>query len=424
MESLEQILAIMKLGKVFIYTEPEIPDFTKKEKINVVLMGPNSISRIPIKDDMVYEACGFLEECVFSKGMVNIVWNIKNLFSYIRYCGKKLNSESKIYDLAVIESYLGQDNNRPASYEEAMTRIKTAAKYQDKWSSVYNKIYLPLILNVIPSMEVTGIIDKQVRKKLHAHYETNGKNGRLKCPVTLERGFNPHGIKAEQKDILLPVGENKWFMCLDFRSMEVVVLKWLSHDEKLTEILNSENDFYESIFKLLTGKTCEEAKYREFCKSVFLPIVFGLSAKTLSEKFKKTENFARHIINTLESNFPAAFSYVKENQYSGELSDYLGRVRKFEGNSPTLRRNFVIQSPASTVCFEKLISLNAVLKNEAQIGFNVHDGYYVYVRKDKCDYVYNLAKKALETPSEILPGLKLKISCKVGPTLNNLHKME
>ena len=152
-------------------------------------------------------------------------------------------------------------------------------------------------------------------------------------------------------------------------------------------------------------------------------MVFGLSTKTISEKFKISDKISNYIINTLESSFPAAFSYVKENQHKTELSDYLGRIRKFENDSPSPRRNFLIQSPASTVYYEKLIKIRNTIKNEAKLGFHVHDGYYLYVDKNKHNYICNLVKHILESPSELLVGLKLRVSCKVGPTLNNLTNM-
>lgn len=423
---MENLIQILKHGKAFLYLEQEIPDFTKKDSFNLVAMSPNSIFKIPFKEDNILEACSLVEESVFSKGFVNIGWNLKNLFSNAMYYKRKLKPECKIYDLKIIESYLGNDEKRPASYSEAMTRMKNTLKYQDKWNSIYQKIHMPLITEVIPGMETMGIIDRKNRKKLHAYYEIEGqKNGRLKCPVLFHNGFNPHGLKPEQKDDLFPLGEDNVFLHFDFKFMEVVVLQWISKDIKLRNILDTKNDFYKEIFKLLTGRNCETEEHRKFCKQIFLPVIFGLSAKTISEKFKKSEKFSKHIIDTLESNFPTAFSYVKENQYRTELSDCLGRIRKFEDNaSPALKRNFLVQSPASTICLENLIKLKNTIKNEAQLAFHVHDGYYLYVNKSKCNYVYNLAKQTLEAPSELLNGLKLSVSCKIGPTLNQLINLE
>jgi hypothetical protein len=187
---MESLVEILKHGKAFLYLEQEIPDFTKKDNFNLVAMSPNSIFKIPFKEDNILSSCNLVEESVFSKGIVNIGWNLKNLFSNALYYKRKLKPECKIYDLKIIESYLGKDEKRPSSYEEAMTRMKNTLKYQDKWNPIYQKIHMPLITEIIPGMETIGIIDKKNRKKLHAYYEIEGqKNGRFKCPILFNNGF-------------------------------------------------------------------------------------------------------------------------------------------------------------------------------------------------------------------------------------------
>ena len=44
---MESLIAILKHGKAFLYMEQEVPDFTKKDNFNLVIMGPDSIFRIP-----------------------------------------------------------------------------------------------------------------------------------------------------------------------------------------------------------------------------------------------------------------------------------------------------------------------------------------------------------------------------------------
>ena len=74
-------------------------------------------------------------------------------------------------------------------------------------------------------------------------------------------------------------------------------------------------------------------------------------------------------------------------------------------------KNFIIQSPAATVCLEKLIHLHHFLKNqEAKLAFHVHDGYYIYIHKNKYKRNYKHIKNILESPSGLSPELKLKVS--------------
>lgn len=419
------LFTILKDSKiVFLRSEPEIIDFTKHEEFRLLIYGKEAMLETSLNKDNLIHVVGLLQETVFSENVTLIGWNIKNILSTIwHYTNKQVPVQNKLADLRVIENYIGDRESKiPRGYSDALERLKIAAK-REGWKTVYQKIHFPLITDVVPLMEVTGIINRKARKVLHPYYEIEGqRHGRMKCKEAFLNSFNAHTLSTEQKEDLYPIGGDNLFMVLDFKHMEVSVLQWLSGDMYLKEIIEEGTDFYKTLFKVLTDKDCDQDKYRNFAKSVFLPVVFGLSSKTLAEEFKISEKFANHVVDTINSKFPIAMSFVQKYQYDSEIADYLGRVKK--SNSVTSARNFVIQSPASTVCLEKLIQLRESLKYQAILGFQVHDGYYIYVKKDRCNYISKLAQDTLKSPSEILPGLTLKVSCKIGPTLNNLSSVE
>jgi DNA polymerase I-like protein with 3'-5' exonuclease and polymerase domains len=417
------LFTILKNNKIiFLRAEPEIIDFTKHEDFKLFIYGKEAMLQTSLNRENLIRAIGILEETIFADKITLICWNIKNIISAVwHYTGKKVAIDAKVVDLRIIENYLGdRETKTPKSYNEAMDRLKIAAK-KDEWKKIYQKIHLPLITDVVPSMEVSGLIDKANRKVLYPYYEIEGqRHGRMKCKEAFSNVFNPHTMN--HNDGLYPVGHDNLFMVFDFKHMEVSVLQWLSGDSYLEEVMEEGPDFYKSLFKVLTGKECNQDKYRNFAKSVFLPIIFGLSSKTLVTEHKISENFANHTVDTINSKFPLAMAFVQKHQHDEIVVDYLGRVKK--SNSVTSARNFVIQSPASTVCLEKLIQLRESLRNQAILGFQVHDGYYIYVKKDKCNYVGKMAQDVLKKPSELLPGLTLKVSCKIGSTLNNLSDTE
>ena len=426
MENLAQgILSILgTANSVFLRLDPEIVDITKNEAFQLKIFGKAGIVEVRVDQNNIIAVLGILKETVFSENFHCVFWNSKNFFSAVlRYTKKFYKVSCKLVDLKIIEAYSGIRQDAPNSYVEAISRVRSVFKDSDRWKKIYGAIHLPLITHIVPSLENVGIIDSERRKLLKPYYEIEGtKNGRFKCSVAFEEGFNPHTLGPEQRKVLLPYGEDAKFVSFDFKFMEVTVLQWLSDDENLKKILDSGEDFYRAIFKLLTGKDCDTEKYRNFAKSVFLPVVFGLTAKGMAEDRKISLKFAEHIIDTLNNSFPAAMAFVQRQQYETEVSDYLGRIRKFEPNSCTKVKNFVIQSPASTICLEKLINL--IKKIGVPIGYFVHDGYMLYVKTNKIDYVKKAAKEILEQPSELMPGLKLKTKCKVGPTLDSLIDSE
>jgi DNA polymerase I-like protein with 3'-5' exonuclease and polymerase domains len=291
------------------------------------------------------------------------------------------------------------------------------------WKKIYFKIHLPLIQQIIPDMENRGIIDLKRRKLLRAYYEIEGqRNGRLKCPIEYSSGYNPHSIMPEQRDTFRAIGSGNWFMYLDFCNMEVSVLQWLSQDPKLAQLLNESEDFYSAVFEILMGKTCLDKKMRDFAKKIFLPVVYGMSGKTISERFNISENFGVHLVNRLHKVFPVCMSFVKAQQDNRVSIDVLGRSRLFEEQFHRIR-NFIIQSPSATVCLEKLIDLYYAIKNtNAQLAFHVHDGYCLYVQKKEASYIAAKAVEILQSPSLLLQGLQLRTTCKMGETLADILK--
>lgn len=402
-------------GPFLLFTLPEVLDLVKGGDPNLVVMAKNGNLKISLKNNL-FQVLTTLTNVI--KGPV-FWWDAKTFYSYVLYAtGRKFNSSSmKILDLKVIESYIGKKNSMPMDHDELLRRAKLIRE-NDNWKEVYNKIHLPLIEDVVPSLENIGILDSQDRKVLRAYYEIEGqKHGRFKCLLKFSNGYNPHSLKPEEKKIFKPVGEDRRFLYLDFRHMEVSVLQWLSKDECLGKILNNSDDFYATLFKLITGRDCGNPKHREFCKGSFLPVVFGMSSATLAERQKISRSFADFIINKINSLFPSAMSYVQKQQDGRVTSDYLGRTRDFD--QPHKIRNFVVQSPAATICFEKLIALKQMVDNtDTDIGFHLHDGYCLYVPVKQTNYFTRKAIDTLESPSMMLPGLKLKIACKIGPNLN------
>jgi len=419
MEKSAQAIREMVQGQktFFIRFRPEIIDFTNPEvEVELEIHTKKTSFTIGLRKKL-RQLIPLLQHTIFKSGNNVICWNIKPFFSYARYkTGVDFKFDGVLADLKIIGAYLSKDYNAK-SWQEAVGHMSdVVGNHKVFWRDIYKPIHLPLIKKVIPQMEIKPVIDQKRRQILHAYYEIEGQvNGRLKCMMAFLRGFNPHSLGPEQRGAFLPYGEHNKFMYLDYRHNEVSVLQWLSGDKTLAEMLVG-LDFYESLFEMITGEKCNSEKRRKFSKMAFLPVIYGIATTTLAENLKISNKFAEHIVNKLNRLFPSAMSFVKNQQlHYGYATDCLGRVRKFDNSHRV--RNFVIQSPASMVCLEKLIKLSEKTK---YLGFSVHDGYGLYVPEGKCKQVSKIAKEVLESPSNILPGLKLKVSCKIGPTLNDL----
>lgn len=382
---------------VFYANLPVAIDY--KANYNLTLLGENGqISLLLDSLEKISKLAIYLENTKVLFG-----WNLKSIFSYLKIkTGKSFSFSGKIVDLKAIESLYGLDLLAPIDLREAVNRFKS--------HSIYDRIYLPLIRDVIPYMETEGLVDQTRRCVVYPCYNLGShKNGRLSCETTYPYHFNPHGVKKALK----PKSYDEIALIADFKAMEVLVLAWLSDDPLLKDIINRNRDVYNEIWLELTGMEATE-KSRNVCKSIFLPIIFGMGSKGLAEKIGCDEMTATALINRMYNKFAVALNWVKN---SGD-SDYFGRKRYFEEGEEWKIRNFIIQSPAATICLDKLVQLYNNLSNYAKLGYHVHDGFVIITHRDYKVKTKQLLKEILEAEDSFYAGLRLKIDIKENHGVN------
>lgn len=397
----------------FISFVPEIMDFTDEVNPEIKLQFQNGRSYTIILEKDLPLIIEMLKLSIFAKNKKVLTWNWKNFISYLlAKTGKLYTIEGTIIDLKILESYSGIKKKVPKTLVEALNRLKTVVS--TTWKEiepVYKNLHIPLITTVIPKLEVVGILSKPENNKVYAYYEIDGQdNGRLKCHKAYKAGFVPHVLRAEEKNNLLP-RQDEFFMFFDFKAMEVYILAWLSKDPLLNELCQKK-DVYLEIYERIYDKKGEE-KDRILAKNIFLPVIYGKRDDPL-------------IVDKIHKLFPVALDYVtksemvQEKQLDVYAKDFFGKRRYFGVGEEYLIRNFLIQSPASVVCLEKLVQLYYSLKEKTDIVISVHDGYFLYANKDNWQEIYKIGKDVLTDESKFCPGLKLSVVCRGGRNLNNL----
>lgn len=422
----EELVELIGNGKqVFVCFSPEILDFTKSGKVgSISIYVSGKKLDIAISDKNIIEVYSLLEASVFSKGFVLFAWGIKTFFSYIKFYTKKtFIPESTIIDIKVIEGFLGIKKRTPTSFTEAINRAKEIGKFSE-WKELYKNILLPLIVKVVPNMETTPLLNTDLRTSVYAHYEIEGQSGgRLQASSVFDRGFNPHTMGKEVKNKLRPFGYEKLFMYFDFKQMEVWMLAYLSGDPSLKELLNSKKDFYKVVYGLITGNEKASEEARKYCKLIFLQVIYGMTPKSLAKQFQIAYTLAHSIHENLVNSFPVAFNWLDNRlkEIKDDIGrDFFGRPRNF-AEKPYRIRNFSVQAPSATFCLEKLIGLHKDLKNlDSQVCFNIHDGYGILCNKNNFRETYAIAKKSLQSESELLQGLTVPVGCQMGFNLNKL----
>lgn len=417
-----------------LMSDPETPDFTAdspKGKLYACTKGGAYKSEIPLDDTKhnlirIFSALQNVDPS--QKDRVIIGWNLKGLYSFVLGKTKRpLLLNGRIIDLQVMERFFAINKPRPKTYHEAERRLSEVMVMPsfNRFKEIYKSIHKPLMTEILPQMETLGMADSS--DVWHSCYDIEGQiNGRLRASQAFKRSFNPHGLTDERKSQLKSTNPNEAFwMYFDFKSMEVFVLYWLSNDPNLGKILKTSNDLYSAIWTELTGQDCND-HYRKICKQIFLPVVFGATAKSLCKRIPKMlESTAQQIIKRIYIRFPVAMNWVQEQQDSvsenGIATDYFDRRRHFEGEFYKVR-NFVIQSPAALVCLHKLVKLHQALEDFelGRMAYHVHDGYMVRTTESHRNEVYSVAQETLESPEPLYPGLTLKVGCEAGTNLGSL----
>lgn len=431
---LSSLLSGIEDNTVYLRFEPEILDFTDLEQSFELqfFTSQKQFSLVLNKEHFQNDSAKFvfeiLRQSLFSKGKKVLTWNWKSLSSFILgTTGKIYTIDAAIVDLKILEHYSGQRLKPPKSLPDALNRLKgliTSGIWKEV-EHIYKKLHLPLMTNVLPNLETVGIINLETQNKVYAHYEMEGQeNGRLKSFSAYKHSYVPHSMSPEFRENLKANRYDDFFMSFDFKGMEVYMLAWMSKDPWLCELCKM-SDVYVGIYEKLFEKKCESKNDRDLSKKIFLPVIYGQSAYSLSLRCGLAIDVTEMIVNRMHSLFSVALNFVESYQKQlkelGYAKDIFGRRRySFEEGKEYVVRNFSVQSPASIVCLEKLSHLYFALKEKTDIVYSVVDGYVVFVNKENFKAIQKIGVDILTSESEFCPGLRLRVTCRAGKSLNNL----
>jgi hypothetical protein len=332
----------------------------------------------------------------------------------------------QIYDILWYKKFIGiKDDNK---FENFIQICETFKEFiTSNVLEVYKSIFQKLICVSLPEVENTFLVNDYTAEKVYPHYIVEGQdNGRLNTKTFGSKSYNPNILDDQKKNILVNPYEDEAFVVFDYRSMEASVLAGLSKDNKLGTVINSCADPYEQISKYVLN--IDDPNSRILGKEIFLPVIYGISAATLSEKMNISIDQAKVYISSLRLNFTASFDYMdkayQQAIQTGVVSDFFGRVRLFKSDETFKAKNFVVQSPAATI--NQLI-LNRLIDNQNKIGFRVfymnHDAYCLSVKKNQVKKKFYEIKDLLEQKIDQAPDVVLFAEGKVGNKLNQMIKI-
>lgn len=384
---------------VYLCCNPEIVDFRKQYEGKICLHTATAVMEFYLPQITATFICG-LESILNIK--ILLTWDIKRLLTYFYFnLPKNFTIDlPKIIDIKYQEAFFGINNTMPQSLKEATKRVKSC--------DIHQSIHIPLATKVLPKIETLGFNDKE-RKKTFCSYEIEGQtNGRLGCKKEFNDAVLVHHLDRSR---YYP-NQDCIFAELDFKAAEVCVLQWLSKDQRLGKIIESGRDIYQTIAFLF------DAPDRKFVKEFFLPTYYGMQPKAFSERMNISLDEAKQYYDKVYKFFGTSMEWLDghvDNVKINSVSvDYFGRPRN-HSEKPWSVRNSVVQSVAAIFFQEKLIKLS----DSFEVFANVHDAYFLYVLEKEKDLLKD-AIDILESPSELIPNLKIKVECKIGLDLDKL----
>lgn len=410
----ELLQFLFKNDLLYFCCQPEIIDFTNDYTGNLCFYGKNESMFIPMPNKTELRTfVPLLVGHVFSKRSVVLTWSIKNLFSYFFHRLQRnydFDYTSKIIDIQCAEKFSAKKEEMPTKFPDAAKRAASSVSLCNK---IHEFIHIPLSMKVVPKMETHGLLNQYDKKLSYLCYEIEGqKHGRMNSSIIGNKFINLPSLSHWQKKAISP-GQDKKFIIADFKAAEVRVLAALSGDVKLNKIIESGKDIYATI-----GLLCGSIGRKEV-KASFLPYVYGASIELIAELLNISFDNAKMICDLYHSHFSNAFAFVEDahkKAEKGDFVDYFGRKRHY-GEKPHVARNASIQGPAAIIYQEKLIKVSC----QELVG-TVHDGYYFAVsNKDLREMSIDISEK-LESPSELLPNLRLSVDLKVGNVMGNVQE--
>lgn len=413
-ELAEKLLDLVRNNKCVCMNLPvSMDDFTTKQPQKIVLHGKNLSFDLLLDKTSNFLSFKFLLERAFNSDLILVGWNIKRLFSYFKFKDSSLNLKCKVIDLMVVEKFLGIEQQEPLNYLDFLGRFKLVTA-NNTWLKIYKYVHYPLISNVLPNLECSGVIDSRLeygKNLLFASYKIEShKHGRLSSHKINERFYVPHTIPEGDKQFYKPRGMDKCFLYADYKSMELCVIAWLTKDKHLNKMID-DGSLYDNLSnEIFVDSGIELSKQQS--KHGLIAVMYGCGSATLSGLIGVEKEVAVKIVEHIKKMFPDTFKWFDLFKNSIEVSDFFGRTRQFsDGYS---YRSFMIQCAAATICQHKLIAISKNLPETCEVIMNIHDGYLFSVDKKKSKECAEQIKLVMEKKEALYEGLKLNIFIQEG----------
>lgn len=355
---------------------------------------------------------------------------------------KELDEYFKPYcDLGVFgEPIVNYDS--PKQIVELMSKI-TGRQLEDSQEKTLKELNHPAAKLLLEYRGYSKLISTYGQKFLeHIHPKTGRihpdfkqlgtDSGRMAC-----RDPNLQNIKRDQKyRTPFQVQDEDWkFLSCDYGSQELVIMAFLSGEEKFVKAIEEERDLHSMVASLIFGIPEDEISkdLRTRAKAINYGLMYGLTKYGLARDLDISIDEAEELMNSFFTKFSKikkfldkkAKEVLKTHKAIAPLDNRLRSLESFDwtdygkrGWAQRINKNHSIQATAASITKKALVRIRGKIKEynlNAKLIGQIHDEVLVTCHENDLAETEKMVEKEMKKAfHDYCPGIKIAADVEVG----------
>ena len=200
----------------------------------------------------------------------------------------------------------------------------------------------------------------------------------------------------------------------DYKQMELMVYAHFANEESMKEAFAKGEDLHRALARKFYKKNDISDVERHTIKMLNFGILYGMGAKGLAARFKKSEREAKEILNGYYTTFPVMKRFrshlTDKIRSHGYLQNPFGRRRRLTNHESYKGVNALVQGTCADIMKKAMIRIHKLCQStKSNLLLSIHDEGQVEIHKSELDLVPEIIKVMEDFPQFSVP-LKIDVS--------------